>query len=604
MLPLLRALARGRRAPLDLLEFRRPEMNAITPDRRADVNGWLEELVVRLRREGLEAAAATRVGHNYAGVLREAIDERRPQLLVLPWSPSRERALMSDELALRDLLLDILCDVAIVVPRAGLEKPARVLFAAPPDRLDPDILHFAWQVAEGAEGEVTLLAIHDTKEQRGDPAPALREQIQRLREPSRVKVRIASAASPQQGILQEASVDDYDLLVVGSPSGGVIHRLALGNLPERVARRAELPVVIYKPVGSHSELRRRWTAITRRLPTLSESEKVEVYREIRRSARPGVDFFTMMALATTIATLGMMMNSGFVVIGAMLVAPLMSPVIAIGLAVTQGDSRLLRLAVSGVARGSLTAMLVALVLAVAIPGEHLTSEVLARTEPSLFDLGVALASGIAGAYALGRPQVAASLPGVAIAVALVPPLAVVSVGLANLDRGIAGGAILLFLANLAAISAAGGMTFLLLGFRPEPEQAVRVRLFSRGFTTLALLVLTVSIPIAWLTLSAYSSGELRQDVAAAIDRELAASEGARRLGLDIRRDQDPLTVTLDVEATRAFAPSEVQTLEDGVAAAVGHPVRLIVRVLQVSEIRADDELPPAESTTEAGPSAR
>jgi len=496
------------------------------------------------------------------------------------------------------------CDVAIVVARDGMGKPARTLFAAPPHRLDPDILRFAWDVADGADGEVTLLAIRDGERERVDPAAALQEEVSRLPEPSRVKVRVASAPSPRQGILQDASVDDYDLLIVGSPSGGIIHRLALGNLSEQVARRAELPVLIFRPAGPRSELRRRWSAAVRRLPTLTESEKVEVYREIRRSARPGVDFYTMTALAAAIATLGMMMNSGFVVIGAMLVAPLMSPVIAIGLSVTQGDARVLRLAGSGVARGSLAAMVVAFVLALLIPGTHSTPEVLARTEPSLFDVGVALASGVAGAYALGRPQVAASLPGVAIAVALVPPLATVSIGAASLDRGMAGGASLLFLANLAAVSAAAGTTFLLLGFRPEPEHAIRVRLFSRGFTALALLVLMVSLPIGWLTFSAYSSGELRHDVAAAVDRELGQTGGARRLGLDIRRDQDPLAITLDLEATRVIAPSEVQSLEDGIAAAVGREVHLVVRVLQVAEIRADEEPPPVESTSEAGPGAR
>ncbi len=115
------------------------------------------------------------------------------------------------------------------------------------------------------------------------------------------------------------------------------------------------------------------------------------------------------------------------------------------------------------------------------------------------DLGVALASGAAGAYALSRKGVSAALPGVAIAAALVPPLATVGIGLSLGQGQIAGGALLLFLTNLVAIIAAGGLVFLWLGFRPLPGQEARTRVFQGGAIGIVLLLVAVTIPLGILT---------------------------------------------------------------------------------------------------------
>lgn len=93
LLPLLRAIARGRRAPLHFLEVHRPETGTARPSREFEAEGWVDGLAVQLRREGIDSDVARRTGYNFAGVLREAIDEQRPELLVVPWSPGPERAL-------------------------------------------------------------------------------------------------------------------------------------------------------------------------------------------------------------------------------------------------------------------------------------------------------------------------------------------------------------------------------------------------------------------------------------------------------------------------------------------------------------------------------
>ncbi len=172
-----------------------------------------------------------------------------------------------------------------------------------------------------------------------------------------------------------------------------------------------------------------------------------------------------------------------------------------------GLSRL-GIAVKTTARGVVVSVGIALLMGLLIPGDTITAEMHSRATPSLLDLAVALASGAVGAYALCRKDVSTSLPGVAIAVALVPPLATVGLALSAGAWSIAAGAGLLFLTNLVAIAAMGGFVFLLLGFQPEPGRRDRMQLFTRGWRSLILLLVVISLLLAWFTLRTSAEAEI------------------------------------------------------------------------------------------------
>jgi uncharacterized hydrophobic protein (TIGR00271 family) len=166
--------------------------------------------------------------------------------------------------------------------------------------------------------------------------------------------------------------------------------------------------------------------------------RTEVQALLRQSARPNFGFFLLVVLSCVIATLGLLTDSAAVIIGAMLVAPLMSPIVGLGLASITGDSRLLADSASALLRGLLLAILIAFILTLsnhALPfiplADELPREVIARTHPSPLDLTIALAGGLAAAFAIAMPDISAALPGVAIATALMPPLCAVGIGLAE-----------------------------------------------------------------------------------------------------------------------------------------------------------------------------
>ncbi len=209
-------------------------------------------------------------------------------------------------------------------------------------------------------------------------------------------------------------------------------------------------------------------------------------------------FSVLMALSVIIATLGIVSNSTAVVIGAMLIAPLMTPIMALAASLIMGWPRraaLSGLIISGSALGSI--ILSGLVSSfVPMFSDIMTNtQIISRTSPTLIDLMIALTAGAAGAFAMSRPDVSDSLPGVAVAVALVPPLAVIGVTMQAGAYGEASGALLLFLTNLVAMILAGASVFVLVGFTPFFRLQERIREIRISIGTVAIGAIIVVIPL-------------------------------------------------------------------------------------------------------------
>jgi uncharacterized hydrophobic protein (TIGR00271 family) len=245
-----------------------------------------------------------------------------------------------------------------------------------------------------------------------------------------------------------------------------------------------------------------WEEVTNWLPSVDKSQQAAVYLGTRRDAKATIDYFVLILLATAIAYFGLLQNSSAVIIGAMLIAPLMSPILAMAHSIVQGNTKMLRQASDSTFKGVMLAVGTAVVFTFMLVSFGFpippTSEILSRTQPNILDLLLAIDSGAAAAYALSRKEVAGALPGVAIAAALVPPLAVVGYGIGALQFDLSAGALLLFITNLAAIILAGAVTFLLLGFRP-PTRTERGEQTRHGLRMAVIAMLIIMIPLLLLT---------------------------------------------------------------------------------------------------------
>lgn len=200
-----------------------------------------------------------------------------------------------------------------------------------------------------------------------------------------------------------------------------------------------------------------------RVPRMTREERIDLHSRLENSARWNSDFVIMMSLATALAGLGLMQNSTAVVIGGMLVAPLMSPLIGAGFALMQGNLSLFRDSLKAMGYGIMAALFIAILLGFITPTYTPTLEVESRGQVNLLDLAVALLSGMAAAYAMARPNLLAIMSGVAIAAALVPPLAVVGMTIPDGYFLLSGAAAVLFITNLVAIILGSAIVFYMLG---------------------------------------------------------------------------------------------------------------------------------------------
>lgn len=200
--------------------------------------------------------------------------------------------------------------------------------------------------------------------------------------------------------------------------------------------------------------------------------------QIQQSSSPNISFYFMLGMSASIASFGLLSNSAPAIIGAMIVAPLMSPIIGLSFGSLAGDRGLILKSAIAVITGAVFVISIAFACTLGLGLRVVGSEILARTAPSTLDLLIALCSGAAAAYAHSRASIGNSIAGVAIAVALVPPLSVCGIGLAlganavsseaialsdlhhrgnGLDM--AQGAFLLFFTNLLGIVAASMLVF-------------------------------------------------------------------------------------------------------------------------------------------------
>ena len=214
--------------------------------------------------------------------------------------------------------------------------------------------------------------------------------------------------------------------------------------------------------------------------TLTESDKNNAIKRLIEESTPRDDFFLLTVLSVLMAAFGLIMDNGAVIIGSMLIAPLLSPILSISLGVVMADPHL-------IARSFLTllkaiawsipsaAVVTLLFSSVAGLGAELNMEILSRAEPSILYIMVALVAGAAASFALIKPQLSASLPGVAISVAIIPPLATTGVGLARLNWSLMTDSFILFLVNAVAIIFSSMIVFSFMHLyvkRPVAERAI------------------------------------------------------------------------------------------------------------------------------------
>ncbi|HEY5672014.1 MAG TPA: DUF389 domain-containing protein [Anaerolineales bacterium] len=349
--------------------------------------------------------------------------------------------------------------------------------------------------------------------------------------------------------------------------------------------------------------------IRRMMPRIDRGQRAEVQVLLRNASHPNFDFFILVVLSSIIATLGLLTDSPAVIIGAMLVAPLMSPIIGLGLASLTADGRLLGSAASALIRGALLAIVISFLISainrllplIALQAQDLPGEVLARTHPSPIDLGIALAGGMAAAFALAMPNISAALPGVAIATALMPPLCTVGIGLAWGRQDITGGALLLFVTNAVTIAFAAILVFSALGFSPRRKEGAG--LFPRSLQIAALLTLILMIPLTLFSVRFVQEATSDRTIAQVIDENVRAFGDAELVEWDSNQEAGTLKINITMRTNKPLRLEDSIAFQKAVGGnlhaqgVLGDNEKVQVVINQVLAERLDPLIPPTSTHT-------
>jgi len=298
----------------------------------------------------------------------------------------------------------------------------------------------------------------------------------------------------------------------------------------------------------------------------SQAQYASLFSSLREEAKLTSTFMTLLILATMIATFGLFINSASVIIGAMLLAPLMQPIVSLSMGVLRQDSVLEFTAARTIAIGVFSVLMSAAVIAWLMPMEKLTSEMASRLSPTILDLFVAIASGAAAAYAKSNEKIVGSLAGVAIAVALVPPIAVAGIGFGWGEWHMFISALLLFLTNLVGIVFAAALTFIFLGYSP-------LHVARKGVITWLVIALLISLPL-------YSSFE-QMKIDTAIQKQLSnirfqlSEHNVTLTHIELLRHREILEVRCEVIADGFLTSDEKKMLKEVIEKTIGKEVNVI-----------------------------
>ena len=514
---------------------------------------------------------------------RAVVNELGNKDVVLFTQARKQIADMTDVDLVRErrlLLRYIPCEVVLC---HGLDKQnalSRILVATSPGPNGSAAFQLGQKLADSANG--TLTALHVNPGVGIDAQQVGERRLERFLKKSRgtehpvVSPRVVVDNQVQQGIRRVWEEGNHDVVVVGL-SGSQLD----GSLGTKLGKGATVIIV-----SSVSPLANRFKAFLdegfqRFVPQIEREDRIALVDRLQSSAAWNFDFLALMVLSTIMAAIGLIQNSTAVVIGAMLVAPLMTPLLGVGLALVQGNPVLAILSLRSVVFGLGVSLLGGFLVGfTTLSFEEPTREMLSRGGPGLLDLSVAFAAGLAAAYASTRSSLIAALPGVAIAAALVPPIATSGLALSLGDFPLAIGALLLFIINMVTIVLASMASLWAVGFRNLKQSTGWTRM-SGGAVIASVLALGVYLSLQPVEYEL--TEELPEGLVAAVQKNVG--KGYRFEDLAVAYDELGLQLNVQVVG-KAPASAEMAT---GFRTLISDYYKQPVRVRLLTRIAVDTE---------------
>jgi uncharacterized hydrophobic protein (TIGR00271 family) len=330
---------------------------------------------------------------------------------------------------------------------------------------------------------------------------------------------------------------------------------------------------------------RVWIAAVRGLTQVSAERREAVLRETYEGSQPTAIYYVLLGLSELIAGFALLINSDATLIGANVVAPLMTPIFGVSLSLMRGDLRLLRSALLAEFGGAALGVALCFGLGLLPFAFDPSPALLAQTKPTLIDLMVAALAGFAGGLAMIDERVSPALPGVAIATALNPPIAAIGLCLAYGAYDGAWGAFILFFANVLAILAVAAVLFLVAGFVTRKEFG-SVGILARRFAPAVVGLVVVTVLLTSYLFGMVENLRTTRAIDEVLRTQLSREPGTALVGTEIVRRNEELEVLATARTPRIVSPERVAQMQEELTKKLGVPVRLYVRCGVVRDVVA------------------
>ncbi|MGL5034248.1 MAG: DUF389 domain-containing protein [Microcystaceae cyanobacterium] len=304
----------------------------------------------------------------------------------------------------------------------------------------------------------------------------------------------------------------------------------------------------------------------------------QVRSELLDESHLDIPFLILIISSCMIATFGLLSNSAAVIIGAMIVAPLMLPIRGLAFGALVGDAVLFRAGIVSVGIGTILAIILSYLIGWITGISNYGSEILARTQPNLLDLGIAVAAGGIGGYGKIESKVSSTIAGTAIAVALMPPVCVIGLGLSQGNWVLSRGASLLYLTNLLGIALACMLVFVCAGYAPLHQ--ARKPLFAAIILTSILL-----IPLGFSFSRLVQQAKLENSVRKALTNRTVTFQKLELTNINVNWLAKPPQIVLSVNAKEAVTERQVELLEDFLSRETGQQFTLVFIISRVEEVQ-------------------
>jgi uncharacterized hydrophobic protein (TIGR00271 family) len=327
-----------------------------------------------------------------------------------------------------------------------------------------------------------------------------------------------------------------------------------------------------------NNIRKRFNNLKSKKVSSENIEKIQV--DLLEESTLDRNYIVLIIGSCAIATLGLLSNSAAVIIGAMIVAPLMLPIRGLAFGALEGNVLLFRRGLTAIVVGTLAAIFLAGTLGSLVRLPEFGSEIVARSRPTLLDLGIAVAAGAISGFAKVEPKISSTLAGTAIAVALMPPVCVVGLGLSHANWSLSLGATLLYLTNLLGITLSCMLVFLLTGYT-SLRRASKALGWTLGFTAILLL------PLGGSFVQLIKQAQLEASLKQALLNRTITFQRVVLLKSDVNWLATPPEVRLNVRTKGELTPNQVKLLEEFIEKEMGQKFTLIFEVGQIEEVKRE-----------------